>query len=173
MVNRLESYISLESDPAVRRVGSGVMWVAIVAGFFFMVMWLGVACLTFQYNVYWSIVLGGSALAFSFFLGFMAFTLVRDSKRRYVLELSENEAVLNVHDGLSKKTCTQMVLMDDITYAEYYPYCDSSAIIFHTSYAQMEVPLWPLGSKSTDVLDFLDGRGVKVVNVQSDEPIPV
>ncbi len=65
-----------------------------------------------------------------------------------------------------------MVLIDDVKYAEYYPYCDSSSMILHTSYAQMEVPLWPLGSRGTDVLDYLIGRGVRVVNVQSDDPIP-
>jgi hypothetical protein len=148
------------------------MWTAIVVGMCFMVLWLFVAVLTFQYNMYWSIIIAGAACAFSAFLYMMAYTLVRDSKRRYTIEITDSEVVLNVFDGLSKKSCTQMVLIDDVKYAEYYPYCDSSSMILHTSYAQMEVPLWPLGSRGTDVLDYLIGRGVRVVNVQSDDPIP-
>jgi hypothetical protein len=36
----------------------------------------------------------------------------------------------------------------------------------------MEVPLWPLGEQVKDVIDFLDGRGLRIVNVQSDDAIP-
>lgn len=172
MATRIKTFIRLESDPKVRRVGSSVMWTAIVVGMCFMVLWLLMAVLTFQYNIYWSMIIAGAACAFATFLCMMAHTLIRDSKRRYVIEVTDSEVVLNVYCGLSKKSCTQMVLIDDIQYAEYYPYCDSSCMILHTTYAQMEIPLWPLGARGTDVIDYLIGRGVKVVNVQSDDPIP-
>lgn len=102
----------------------------------------------------------------------MAQTLIRDAHRMYVLELTDSEAVLTVLDSASKRCATQMVLLDDITFAEYYPYRDCSSVILHTAYANMEVPLWPLAGHAQDVLDFLDGRGVRVVNVQSDTPFP-
>lgn len=172
MVTALKTCLRLESDPHIKRVGSNVLWAAIVIGFLFMGLWLFVACWTFPHNAYWGIVIAGSALAFSTFLTFMARALIRDQWRHYVLELTDTDAVLNVVDLRSKKRCTQMVLLDDIKYAEYYPYRDSSAVILHTSYAHMEVPLWPLGKHGQDVIDYLEGRGVKVVNVQSDEPIP-
>jgi len=148
------------------------MWVAIVIGYMFMALWLCVAVCTVVYNVYWSVMIAGASIAFSFFLGMMAQTLLRDAKRLYVLELTDSEAVLTVHDSASKRRATQMVLLDDITFAEYYPYRDCSSVILHTDYANMEVPLWPLASHAQDVLDFLDGRGVNVVNVQSDVPFP-
>lgn len=172
MVALLNPAIRLESDPRVRRVGSNVMWVAIVIGFMFMALWLCVAVCTLAYNVYWSIVIAGASIAFSFFLGLMAQTLIRDAHRMYVLELTDSEAVLTVLDSASKRCATQMVLLDDITFAEYYPYRDCSSVILHTAYANMEVPLWPLAGHAQDVLDFLDGRGVRVVNVQSDTPFP-
>lgn len=172
MVVVLKPRINLESDPHIKRVGSGVMWVAIVIGMMFMCLWLVVATFTFVHNAYWSLIIAGAAIAFATFLSLMAYTLIRDSKRSFKLELTDSEAVLNVHDGLSGKDCMQMVLLDDVKYAEYYPYRDSSSVILHTPYAQMEVPLWPLGRHGQDVIDFLEGRGVLVVNVQSDEPIP-
>jgi hypothetical protein len=172
MVALLSPAIRLESDPRIKRVGSGVMWVAIVIGFMFMGLWLCVAAFTIEYNLYWSLVIAGASIAFSFFLGMMANTLIRDSKRSYVLELTDSEAVLTVLDRGSKRISTQMVLLDDVTFAEYYPYRDCSSIILHTNYANMEVPLWPLAGHAQDVLDFLDGRGVNVVNVQSDTPFP-
>lgn len=172
MVATLNQAIRLESDPHVRRVGSNVMWVAIVIGLMFMVLWFSVALMTFQYNFFWSFTIAGASIAFATFLFLMAYSLVRDSKRRYILELTDTEAVLNVFDGLSGRRAVQMVLLDDIKYAEFYPYRDSSSVILHTSYAQMEVPLWPMGYHSQDVLDFLQGRGIRIVNVQSDDPIP-
>ncbi len=172
MVATLNQAIRLESDPRIRRVGSNVMWVAIVVGMMFMVLWFSVAVYTFQYNFFWSLTIAGASVAFATFLSLMAHSLIRDSRRLYILELTDTEAVLNVFDGLSGKRAIQMVLLDDIRYAEYYPYRDCSSVILHTSYAQMEVPLWPMGRHSQDVLDFLQGRGVSIVNVQSDDPIP-
>jgi hypothetical protein len=79
---------------------------------------------------------------------------------------------LVVTDRKAKKKGTQMLLLADVIYAEYYPYNDSASIIFHTNYARMEVPLWPMGERAQDVVDFLDGRGVRVINVQSDDSMP-
>ncbi|MBX9694531.1 MAG: hypothetical protein K2Z81_19245 [Cyanobacteria bacterium] len=173
MENRIGSFIKLESEPSKARVGSGVMWAAIVVGLCFMCLWLIVAAWVVQYNLIWALVLGGSALAFSFFLCFMGYTLIRDSRRKYSIELTECEAVLNVYDGLAKKKCTQMVLLNDVSFAEYYPYCDTACVILHTPYAHMEIPLWPFARSGSDVMDYLAGRDVKIINVQSDEPIPV
>lgn len=174
MVALLKPAIRLESDPRLRRVGSNVMWVAIVIGFLFMGLWLTTAACAFPYSACWSIVVGGAAVAFGSFLAMMAKTLIRDGTRLYVLELTDTEAVLNVTEGKGKgrRRATQMVLLDDIYYAEYYPYRDSRSMILHTSYAEMEVPLWPMGTGAQDALDFLEGRGVPIVNVQSDDPIP-
>ena len=138
----------------------------------FVLMWLCVAVWVFQYNQYWSVTLTASTLAFAAFLGFMTHKMVRDGYRDFVLEISDCEAVLSVVDRFEHKRSTQMVLLQDIKFAEYYPFQDSACIILHTAYADMEVPLWPLGTNGVDVVDFLAGRGVKVVNVQSDDKIP-
>ncbi|MGD9684036.1 MAG: hypothetical protein AB7W16_22940 [Candidatus Obscuribacterales bacterium] len=164
--------LKLQSDPRVRRVGSEALWVAIAIGMVFSVLWILVSVFVAPYNLYWAVVMASAAIAFVLLLGFTAYGSIRDGKRRYYLELTDSEAVLTVTDSLEKKKFTQMVLLDDIIYAEYYPYRDSRSIIFHTSYARMEVPLWPLPGMGQDVVDFLDGRGVPVVDVQSDDPIP-
>ncbi|MBZ0188239.1 MAG: hypothetical protein K8F91_18460 [Candidatus Obscuribacterales bacterium] len=170
MIQLKESLI-LKSDPRVKKVGAGVLSVALAIGWVFTVLWLVVATFTLPYNIYWAFVLACTALAFGFLLTFMSYTNFRDGRRSYMLELTGQEAVLTVVDRLEKKRSTQMVLLDDIVYAEYYPYQDSKSIIFHTPYARMEVPLWPLPNRGQDVVDFIIGRGVKVVDVQGDDPI--
>jgi hypothetical protein len=105
-------------------------------------------------------------------MGYIAYRLLVDSKRQYVLELNASEAVLTVLDNLHRQKSTQMVLLDDVKYAEYYPYPDSASVILHAPYTMMEIPLWPLGQQSQDVMDFLAGRGIAIVNAQFDDRIP-
>jgi hypothetical protein len=112
-------------------------------------------------------------VVFAFFLGALTFGLIRDANRDYQLEVNETEVVLVVVDRLKHKQSTQMVLLDDIQYAEYYPYSDSASVILHAAYFEMEVPLWPLGGHAQDVIDFLAGRGVSIMNVQFDDKVPV
>lgn len=152
------------------------MLVALGIGFAFSVVWLVVAvCLIsgreLQYVLYGAIVALATA-AYCTYMGYVAYRLLADSKRQYVLELTQCEAVLTVIDNLHKKKSTQMVLLDDVKYAEYYPYPDSSAVILHAPYTVMEVPLWPLGNQSQDVMDFLAGRGIPIVNSQFDDELP-
>jgi hypothetical protein len=102
----------------------------------------------------------------------MTYQVFCDAFKIYTFELTDAEAVLQVFDRLRRKKRVQMVLLDDIKFAEYYPYLDDSSVIFHAPYADMEVPLWPMGLHAQDILDFLKGRGVHVINVQSDEKFP-
>lgn len=146
--------------------------IAISFGWLFVFIWGAVSIYAFSYNNYWAAVLGGSTVAFGTFLAYMTFTLVRDAFQEYVFELTDTEAVLFVHDKLRKKRSTVMILLDDVRYAEYYPYSDSSCVILHAPYYEMEVPLWPLGEHGQDVIDYLSGRGIRVVNVQTDDRIP-
>ncbi len=164
--------LRLVSGSHWRRVGLIPMVVGIGLGFVFVALWLTVAFFVFQFNPLWSILLSCSTTVFATYLGIIGHRLVSDAFRHYIFELNDSEAVLVVMDRMKKRKCTQMVLLDDIKYAEYYPFQDSASIILHAPYIDMEVPLWPMGSHGQDVVDFLDGRGVHVVNVQSDEPIP-
>lgn len=154
------------------RVGLMPMIVGVSAGWIFCCLWLAVGAMAIVYNVLWGLILICSTIAFSSYLGFMSYTLVRDSFRQFTFELTDTEAVLSVVDGLTKRRSTQMVLLDDVKYIEYYPYRDSSAMILHAPYAEMEVPLWPLGEQALDAVDFLKGRGIQIVNVQLDDAIP-
>lgn len=148
------------------------MWAAIGVGLAFVFLWFIVAIGTMPYNIYWSTIIAAAASAFGSLLTFMAYSIIRDSKRSFILELTDTEAVLIVHDRLHNRKATQMVLLDDISYAEYYPYRDSKTIILHCHYAKMEIPLWPFGKQYQDILDYLDGRGVNIIDVQSDDPLP-
>lgn len=160
------------SNPYLRRVGLLPLIVAISFGWLFVLLWAAVSIYAFSYNNYWATVLGGSTCAFAGFLTYMTYSIVQDAFQEYVFELTDSEAVLNVHDKLRHKKSVFMVLLDDVRFAEYYPYSDSSCVILHTPYYEMEVPLWPLGERGKDVIDYLSGRGIKVVNVQSDDRIP-
>jgi hypothetical protein len=135
-------------------------------------MWLTVAVVALWEWPAWGVLIGLSSVTFGALLTLFGVGLIRDSRREYLLELTESEVVLVVTDRKAKKRGTQMLLLADVTYAEYYPYHDSASIIFHTEYLQMEVPLWPMGDRGQDVVDFLDGRGVRVINVQSDDCMP-
>jgi len=164
--------IKLFSKPYSKRTALGPLMVAVSVGWIFSLLWLFTGIFALLHNFYWGLILLASTFGFSLFLGLMTYSMVRDAYRSFVFELTDSDAVLYVHDKLRKRKSMQMVLLDDVKYVEYYPYRDSSSMILHTSYTQMEVPLWPLGEQVRDVIDFLDGRGLRIVNVQFDDVIP-
>ncbi len=154
------------------RTGLIPLLIGVCIGWLFVCIWGGLAAFSLSHNLYWGVVLAASSCAFAGFLTWMSYTLIRDAFKTYTFELTDAEAVLEIIDRLRHTKQTTMVLLDDIKFAEYYPYRDSSSLIFHASYTDMEVPLWPMGLHAEDILDFLKGRGVKVINVQSDEKFP-
>jgi hypothetical protein len=164
--------IKLISDPNVQRAALVPFAVGIGLGWVFIVIWGVVACVAFLKSPLWGALLLASLAAFASLLGFLSYTIVRNSCRDYIFEITDTDAVLLVIDRLRRRRSMQMVLLEDIKFAEYYPYRDSASIIFHAPYTKMEVPLWPMGSRGQDVVDFLLGRGVRVVNVQSDDNFP-
>jgi len=164
--------LKFSSSPYIKRAGLIPLITAIGAGWLFVRLWTAVSIYAFTYNNYWAVVLGASTLAFASFLTYMSYSLIRDAYREYIFELTDTEAVLYVNDKLRHQKSTSMILLDDVRYAEYYPYSDSSSIILHAPYYELEVPLWPLGRHGQDVVDYLSGRGIRVVNVQSDDKIP-
>lgn len=168
--------LTLTSRPGKCRPGLIPMGIALAVGFLFSGLWLTVsACLIIEGNfdhVIWGSLTGMCTLLYCFYMGYMAWKLLSDSRRDYLLELTGSEAVLTVVDHMNRKKSTQMVLLDDVKFAEYYPYPDSASVMLHAPYTVMEIPLWPLGNGGIDVIDFLAGRGIRVVNVQSDDRIP-
>jgi hypothetical protein len=164
--------IKLHSQPYVKRVGLWPMLIVVAFAWGFDLMWLFVACWTFQFNAYWAVTLLGATVAFGSCLSFMSWKMFTDAYREFDLELTDEEVVLSVIDRFRKKKAVQMVLLDDVKYAEYYSFQDSASIILHADYADMEVPLWPMGTTGRDVVDFLNGRGVTVVDVQFDDKVP-
>lgn len=170
------SGLKVASGPYKRRPGLYPMLVALFIGFAFSFLWLTVSVFLIldghTPNVIWGSMTGLCTILYCCYMAYIAYRLLVDSQRQYVLELNASEAVLTVLDNLHRKKSTQMVLLDDVKYAEYYPYPDSAAVILHAPYTMMEIPLWPLGPQSQDVMDFLAGRGIAVVNAQFDDRIP-
>ncbi len=128
--------------------------------------------LAYAHNRYFAFSLFFAGLVFACLLGFLTYNLIREAYCDYTLEINGQEAIFSKMDNWKKKRTDQLILLTDIKYVEYYPYQDSASIIFHTPYIDMDVPLWPMGSHGQDILDFLEGAGVKIINVQSDESIP-
>ncbi len=168
--------LRLLSKPYRTRSGLTPMIIALSVGFVFSCVWFGFAVWMILQSgsdfIAWGVLIILSTLAYCAYLVLAAYKIYADSKRQYCLELTDTEAVLAVTDTLRKKQSTQMVLLCDVKYGEYYPFADSSCIILHAPYTHMEIPLWPLGAQAQDALDFLEGRGVHIINVQTDEKIP-
>ena len=171
------SGLKVASGPYKKRPGLYLMLVALLIGFGFSLLWLTVSFFLIMDghtpSVVWGSMTGMCTLLYCCYMGYTAYRLLVDSQRQYILELNATEAVLTVLDKLHRQKSTQMVLFDDVKYAEYYPYPDSASVILHAPYAMMEIPLWPLGNQAQDVMDFLAGRGVAIVNVQFDDRVPV
>lgn len=170
------SGLTIVSGSYKNRPGLYVILVALFIGFVFSALWLILSLFLIldghTANIVWGAMTGLCTILYCCYMGYVVYRLIADSQRRYVLELNQSEAVLTVLDKLHCKKTTKMVLLDDVKFAEYYPYQDSSSVILHAPYTVMEIPLWPLGSHSQDVLDFLAGRGIPIVNAQFDDKIP-
>lgn len=160
------------SAPYFKRRGLVPLLIGLSIGWIFVCLWGAVAAFLLSNNPAWAFVLFASTFGFASFLCWMSYQVFCDAFKTYTFELTDAEAVLQIFDRLRKTKRIQMVLLDDIKFAEYYPYCDDSSVIFHAPYTDMEVPLWPMGLHAQDILDFLKGRGVRVINVQSDEKFP-
>lgn len=164
--------IRLVSQPYSKRTALGPLLVGVGVCWIFVGLWAITATYALTQNILWGLLLLGSTFGFGLLLSFMTYGMVRDAHRSFIFELSDSDAVLYVFDNLKKRQSTQMVLLNDVNYVEYYPYSDSASMILHTYYAHMEVPLWPMGERVNDVIDFLDGRGLRIVNVHMDDAIP-
>jgi hypothetical protein len=168
----LKTEIVLKSRPYARRAGLYPMIFALGVSWVFTVAWFSLSFWLINKLAVLALAIAFATTAFAVFLAYMSYRLVVDSYRHYVFEVTDSEAVLKIDDRWRHKQTTKMVLLADVTYAEYYPFLDSAAIIFHAPYIDLEVPLWPLERQGEDIIDFLRGCGVKVVNVQSDDKIP-
>ncbi len=166
-------YIRLASHPYRQRSGLMPMICAIATGWIFVGLWGWVVSISLAYNHLWALLVSLSTIAFAVILACMTISIVREARREYTYELNSTEAILEVSDKVTKKKQTIMILLDDVQYAEYYPYTDTSSVILHAPESEMEIPLWPLGRQAQDVLDFLIGRGIKIMNVQMDDKVPV
>lgn len=172
MAYPITSKITLISRPYAKRAGLWPMVAMLSLSWVFVAIWGTLALWVFPYCSFYSIIIGASTLAFSCLLFMMSRKIYFDSFRNFELEITDTEAVLSVEDSLHHKRSQQMVLLDDVKFAEYYPFTDSASVILHAPYVDMEVPLWPLENQGHDLIDFLEGRGVNVVNVQTDDKIP-
>src|SRR5271170_7113569 len=73
------------SRPYWCRTGLWPMACIVGMAWIFVIMWLFVSIWVFQYNIYWSVTLTASTLAFSCVLGFMSYKMISDSFRDFVL----------------------------------------------------------------------------------------
>lgn len=154
---------------------------------------LALSFLLFAQNAIFALLLSASALAFLFIVLTVAWRMLSNGQRLYNFEITPTELILEIlslppesSDQAKKKQQKQgqnkrsqrrkigrvMVYLPDVRYCEYYPYPDSASMIFHTAYSHLEVPLWPLGERRNDLVDYLIGLGIEVVNVQFDDEIP-
>lgn len=103
--------LTLASRPGKCRPGLIPMGVALAVGFLFSGLWLTVsACLIIEGNfdhVIWGSLTGLCTLLYCFYMGYMAWKLLSDSRRDYLLELTGSEAVLTVVDHMNRKKSTQ------------------------------------------------------------------
>ena len=132
------------------------------------VLWVVVAYNLFAVNIYIALILSTSIVGFLLFSTLMARAVIKDMTRRYELEVNPSELVVTSYDRGGKGKSI-MILLGDITYAEYYSW---TSMIVHTDYKTFEVPLWPLGNRSRDLVDYLIGHGVNVIDIEEDGELP-
>lgn len=168
--------LKLSSLPYQARAGLYPMLIALCLCLAFSGLWLVVAVSLIAAGVFehmiWGVLIALCTLAYCAYMGMVAYKLFTDSKRQFELELNQSEIVLTVIDTFHGSKSTQMVNLKDISYAEYYPFPDSSCLYIYAPYTVMELPLWPFGPRGADVADFLSGRGVSVMNVLLDDKLP-
>jgi hypothetical protein len=164
--------IKIKSQPSKRRAGLLPLFTGLALGWAFVLMWSVVAMAAMPGSIAWGMLLLASTTAFGVLLTLMSVSLFRDACREYFIEVTASELVLVVTDRFAKQRGTQMILLGDVIYVEYYPYPDSASIILHTAYSNVEIPLWPFGERGQDVVDYLCGCGIKVMNVQFDDKVP-
>ena len=165
-------HLTLVSDKDSCNRGMAPMLLGICFGWIMVAAAILISCLAFAHIQYFALSFILPAFIFALFLIANTYNLIRQSNCDYVFEITNHDAAFCKIDRLQRKKTMELVLLSDIKYAEYYPYLDSASIIFHTAYADTEVPLWPMGKHAQDAVDFLVGAGVKVIDVQSDEAIP-
>lgn len=164
------SGITVASGSCKKRAGLMPLCAAVALGWVCQGLWLSLSIFTFSYNPAWSILIGASTFAFGIFLSLMSYSLYCDTQKQYRIEVTATEVVLNVSDLVRKTESVSMLLLEDVTYSEWYP--DTSTLLIHAPYKTIELPLWSLGARGTDVLDYLQGRGIKICNVLLDDTIP-
>lgn len=147
------------------RSGYMPLSVGLALAYCFVVLGLVVSVNMLPLNMPFAILILCSTITFGILVTAMSLSIIKDMQRSYSLEVNETEVVLDITER-SGKSKPLMILLDDVIYAEYY---SSSCVIFHTSYRDFEVPIWPLGARGADFVDYLIGRGVRIVNVEQDE----
>ena len=160
------------SKPFRQRSGKLTMTIFLGASWFFACVWLCASVWLMTYNLLWGLTIAASTSLFGFYLYLMSKSMIADAGLDYVLELTDSEIIYTVLDRKHKKHSTKMVLIDDISFVEYYPFKDSALAIFHAPYIDLEVPLSPMGDCAQDVIDFLTGKGVPIFNTLCDDKFP-
>ena len=160
------------SKPFKQRSGKLTMTIFLGVSWAFAFVWLAASVWLMTYNILWGLTICVSTTLFCFYLYLMSKGLIEDARLDYVLELTDSEIIYTVLDRKRAKHCTKMVLIDDISFVEYYPFKDSALAIFHAPYIDLEVPLAPMGDCAQDVIDFLTGKGVPIFNTLCDDKFP-
>ncbi len=168
----LRTELTFYAKPPLKRIGLIPFAVALIIGVVLSMMWLVVAIFVFFHNHLIGLILGLTAFSYASYAFLISYGLIQDMNYSFRLELTPSEIILTKYNTKKQKKYFKMLLIDDIKIGEYYPYSDSASIILYTSYTEMEIPLWPLNHNGQDVIDYLTGRGVKIVNVQFDDKLP-
>ncbi len=164
--------LTLTSRPPLRRHGLVPLFIALSVGIVLSLMWFTVAIFVFFHHHIIGFILAITALGYASYALLIGYRMISDMNQHFKLELTPSEIILTTFNVKKQKKYFKMLLLDDIKLGEYYPYSDSACIILYTGYAEMEIPLWSLPLNGQDVVDYLLGRGIKIVNVQFDDKIP-
>ena len=106
------------------------------------------------------------AIAAGSFLSFISLRYIEEGKQRYELEINDQVVSLQLIDGRGRPHNKSQIRLSDLISAEYYISKDTAALLLHSQYRKLEIPLWPFGLQAErDIVASIKSHGIKTIAV--------
>lgn len=165
MPSQIAQKIRFVSRPSGKNFGAPAMMIGLVLASILLgaAVWVGV------WQMQSSILLGALTLLCTASLAlYLLFLVYRSSKENSASELIlEDETItLSSFAQNNKIESTQIISLDEIRVAEYYPSDDSGSILLRSSATDLDIPICLFGREcESQLIDFLRANGIRVVEI--------
>lgn len=162
------SALRFTSQPYQRRIALIPMSIGIIAGWTMVAVGVLAAIIALRYYPLYGSLVAVAVGGLVAFMGFLTFSWVRDRRMSYELKIDADALTLVSYDTKRDHRIIDHVQLSQITYAEYYPAGDVSALLLRTEMKEIDIPLWSFGPEAErEILIQLQMKGVDI-----NEPTP-